>query len=53
MLLRHVPSQWKPVITGAVTTGACAAMNYAINRIRELVGDPGEPEIEVKDDADT
>ena len=38
--LADVPQQWKLVITGAVTTGACVAMNYAINRIRDLIGDP-------------
>lgn len=52
-LLINPPDKWKPALIAALSTGACTAMNYLINRIRELVGDPDAPEYEVKDDADT
>ena len=51
-LLINPPDKWKPALTAALSTGACTAMNYLINRIRELVGDPDAPEIEVTDDDD-
>lgn len=41
------PDKWKAAVTTAVSAGVCAAMNYFIKRVQELVGDPDEaaPEI--------
>ena len=46
-LLINPPDKWKPALIAAISTGACAAMNYFIKRVQELVGDPDEtaPEI--------
>lgn len=46
------PTKWKAAVTTAVSAGACAAMNYAIKRVQDLLEDPDDPEIEVRDDAD-
>ena len=53
-LLVNPPDKWKPALTGAASTAACVAMNYALNRIKALIGDPdahdaSEPEIREED----
>ena len=44
-LLINPPDKWKPALIAAISTGACTAMNYLINRIKALIGDPDAPEI--------
>lgn len=43
-LIVNPPDKWKPALTAAVSTGVCAAMNYAIRRVQALLGDPEQPE---------
>lgn len=43
-LLVNPPDKWKPALTGAASTAACVAMNYALERIKALIGNPNEPD---------
>ena len=43
-LLVNPPDKWKPALTAAVSSAACTAMNYALNRIKALIGNPDEPD---------
>lgn len=46
-LLINPPDKWKPALIAAISTGACAAMNYFIKRVQALL-DEGEDESEVR-----
>ena len=41
-LLVNPPDKWKPALIAAFSTGFCAAMNYLIQRVKKLIGDPDE-----------
>lgn len=44
------PDKWKAAVTTAVSAGVCAAMNYFIKRVQDLVGDPDAPDPQKEDD---
>ena len=44
------PDKWKAAVTTAVSAGVCAAMNYFIKRVQDLVGDPDAPDQQKEDD---
>lgn len=48
-LLINPPEKWKPALIMAISSGACAAMNFFIKRVQELVGDPNAPDDEPED----
>ena len=39
-LLVNPPDKWKPALIAALSAGFCAAMNYLIQRVKKLIGDP-------------